>query len=224
MTEILCPTCGKPNSDDHNFCDHCGAPLFSVDPLPPGSPSLRDEIFDDEDNETPIQSTEPLDESSRLDSYFSPTEPLEETPENSPQNTEPLDDFSRLDDLIPAPDPLNDHPTNGTSQPVDESDASSRLDDFFVPDEPLTRSEEESDRLDKPAFDPFLDPSARDELLGEDTPEEKDGGDWQYLTEPSTDDSLPEKTPPVLDHSDNFDFLSSLSDESTSENSCPGVR
>ncbi|RLD99238.1 MAG: hypothetical protein DRJ13_10020, partial [Bacteroidetes bacterium] len=77
MAEIICSTCGKPNTDDHNFCDHCGAPLFSVDPLPPDSPSLRDGLFDNTDDKTPAQFPEPMDEASRLDSLLSPPEPLE---------------------------------------------------------------------------------------------------------------------------------------------------
>ena len=218
MTEILCPTCGKPNTDDHNFCDHCSAPLFSVDPLPPDSPSLRDDLFDNNDTKTPVQSAEPLDEGARLDSLLSPEEPLEE----ATQTAESTDDFSRLDDLIPAPDPLDAPDTRGDTQPVEESEASSRLDDFFATDDPFTSSEEEEKKQpDPPAFDPFLEPSARDELLGEETPVEKNGGDWQYLTEPSAEDSLSGKTPPVEEPADNLDFLSSLSDDSTPEEESP---
>jgi hypothetical protein len=213
MTEILCPTCGKPNTDDHNFCDHCSAPLFSVDPLPSDSPSLRDDLFDNNDTNKPVQSTEPMDEGSRLDSLLAPEEPLEE----APKTAESTDDFSRLDDLIPAPDPLDAPHTRGDTQPAEESEDSSRLDDFFATDDPITGSEEEKKQPDPPAFDPFLEPSARDELLGEETPVEKNGGDWQYLTEPSAEDSLSGKNPPDEEPADNLDFLSSLSDDSTPE-------
>jgi hypothetical protein len=213
MTEILCPTCGKPNTDDHNFCDHCSAPLFSVDPLPSDSPSLRDDLFDNNDTNKPVQSTEPMDEGSRLDSLLAPEEPLEE----APKTAESTDDFSRLDDLIPAPDPLDAPHTRGDTQPAEESEDSSRLDDFFATDDPITGSEEEKKQPDPPAFDPFLEPSARDELLGEETPVEKNGGDWQYLTEPSAEDSLSGKNPQVEEPADNLDFLSSLSDVSTPE-------
>ena len=213
MTEILCPTCGKPNTDDHNFCDHCSAPLFSVDPLPLDSPSLRDELFDINDTKKPVQSTEPMDEGSRLDSLLAPEEPLEE----APKTAESTDDFSRLDDLIPAPDPLDAPHTRGDAQPAEESEESSRLDDFFATDDPITGSEEEKKQPDPPALDPFLEPSVRDELLGEETPVEKNGGDWQYLTEPSAEDSLSGKNPPVEEPADNLDFLSSLSDDSTPE-------
>ena len=221
MAEILCSTCGKPNTDDHNFCDHCGAPLFSVDPLPPDSPSLRDNLFDNNDDNTPSQSPEPLDGDSRLDSLLSPQEPLDKAPEEPSQAADSLDEFSRLDDLIPAPEPEDDPPVEGEPQPLEESDATSRLDDFFATDDPFTSSEEENKQTDPPAFDPFLEPSARDQLLGEESPGDTSGGEWEYLTEPFAEDSLSEKSPPVEEPTDNLDFLSSLSDDSTSEIESP---
>jgi len=221
MAEILCSTCGKPNTDDHNFCDHCGAPLFSVDPLPPDSPSLRDDIFDNNDDKTPTQSPEPLDEASRLDSLLSPQDPLEKAPEEHPQAAGSLDEFSRLDDLIPAPEPEAGPPAVGEPQPLEESDASSRLDDFFATDSPFTGSEEEKKQSDPPAFDPFLEPSARDELLGEESPGDTSGGEWEYLTEPFAEDSLSEKKPPVEEPADNLDFLTSLSDDSATQMESP---
>ncbi len=208
MNEILCPTCGKPNTDDHNFCDHCGAPLFSVDPLPPDSPSLRDDLFDDNEDKTPVQSLYPQDEGSRLDSLLSDEDPLQDPPHLS----DSLDDSARLDDLIPAPEPSAEFPVEDDIQPIGESDASSRLDDFFTTDDPFISSEEEKEP-DPPAFDPFLEPSARDELLGEETPAEKNGGAWEYLTEPSTENSLTEKNLPIEKPADNLDFLSSLADD-----------
>ena len=154
-----------------------------------------------------------MDEGSRLDSLLAPEEPLEE----APKTAESTDDFSRLDDLIPAPDPLDGPHTRGDTQPAEETDDSSRLDDFFTTDDPITGSEEEKKQPDPPAFDPFLEPNARDELLGEETPVEKNGGDWQYLTEPSAKESLSGKNPPDEEPADNLDFLSSLSDDSTPE-------
>jgi len=216
MTEILCPTCGKPNADDHNFCDHCNAPLFNVDPLPPDSPSLRDDLFDSSDPKTPAQSAGP-DEGARLDSYLSPEESLEEVP----QKSESTDDFSRLDDLIPAPETMDAHEPREDKKPVEESDASSRLDDFLDTAGPITGSEEEKKQPDPPPFDPFLEPSARDELLGEEPPVEKNGGDWQYLTEPSNEESISGKTPPIEEPLNNLDFLSSLSDDIAREEESP---
>lgn len=220
MAEILCSTCGKPNTDDHNFCDHCGAPLFSVDPLPPDSPSLRDDLFDNNDDTTPDQSSELLDEA-RLDSLLSPQDPLEKAPEDPQKSVGSLDEYSRLDDLIPAPEPEDDPPVEEEPQPVEESDASSRLDDFFATDDPFTGTEEEEKQSDPPAFDPFLEPAARDQLFGEESPGDTSGGEWEYLTEPSAEDNLSEKSPPVEEHADNLDFLSSLSDDSASEMESP---
>ncbi|HDN04824.1 MAG TPA: zinc-ribbon domain-containing protein [Chloroflexi bacterium] len=221
MTEIICSTCGKPNTDDQNFCDHCGAPLFSVDPLPLDSPSLRDDLFDNTVDKTPAQFPEPMDEASRLDSLLSPQEPLEKIPEVTPQAAGSLDEFSRLDDLIPAPEPEDGPPSEGGPQPLEESDASSRLDDFFATDNPFTDPEEEKKQPEPPAFDPFLEPSARDQLLGEESPGDTSGGEWEYLTKPSAEDSSLEKTPPVEEPADNLDFLSSLSDDSAPETESP---
>jgi hypothetical protein len=213
MAEILCPTCGKPNVDDHNFCDHCGAPLFRIDPLPPDSPSLRDDLFDTHDDKPPA---EPFDESSRLDSLLSPEEPLEDTS----QFPAPQDDSTRLDDLIPAPDSLNGLPAESEPQKSAEPQELSRLDDFFSTENPFTEPTEE--KLPEPeGFDPFLDPSARSELLGEVSPADKDGGEWEYLTDAQAEDRPPETTPSIEEPSDNLDFLSALSDNSAPEKQSP---
>ena len=216
MAEILCPTCGKPNADDHNFCDHCGAPLFSIDPLPPDSPSLRDNLFDNKDEITPTQPAVPLDESSRLDSLLSPEEPLTDTP----QSPEPQDDSTRLDDLIPAPESFEELPAESEQKSSEESDAASRLDDFFATEDPFTGPDEEK-LPDPDAFDPLLDPSARDELLGEESPIDKDGGEWEYLTETPTTESPPKIPPSIEEPPDNLEFLNSLSDEVTPEKESP---
>lgn len=216
MAEILCPTCGKPNTDDHNFCDHCGAPLFSVDPLPPDSPSLRDDIFDNNDEITSSQSVEPLDESARLDSLLSPDEPLEE----ELLSPDPIDDSTRLDDLIPALDPVDGSPAEGKPQPDGEPDPASRLDDFFATDDPFTGPDEEK-LPDPQTIGSFLDPSVRDELLGEESPAEKDGGEWEYLTETPSEDGGSEPTPAIEEPSDNLDFLSALSSDSVPESESP---
>lgn len=217
MTEIQCPTCGKSNTDDHNFCDHCGAPLFSLDPIPPDSPSPRDDFFDNNQDRKPVQTPQPLDEASRLDSLLSPEEPLEEVPKETPHPVEPVDDFSRLDDLIPAPEPLDRDPVEKRPQPQEESDASSRLDDFFAADELFTGSDEEKDQAKIPAFDPFLDPSARDDLLGEEGPVDKSGEEWNYFTEPPAEESLTERSPSIEEPANNLDFLNALSDNSITE-------
>ena len=191
MTDIQCPTCGKPNTDDQNFCDHCGAPLFSLDPLPPDSPSMRDELFDKEEDPIPAQPQGPSDEASRLDSLLAPDEPLADIQEESLQPTEPSDEFSRLDDLVPA---LEEPPAEIAPQVPEGSDESSRLDDFFADDDRLSDFKPEKEEPDAPAFDPFLDPSARDELLGIESPPEipEDRLDMFQL---SSEDSAPGEEP-----------------------------
>ena len=144
MTDIQCSTCGRSNVDDHNFCDYCGAPLFSVDPLPPDSPSLRDDLFNKEEGGTPVQPQEPLDEASRLDSLLAPDESFQDISKETPQPTAPTDDSSRLDDLIPAPE---ESPAEPDLQPIEESDASSRLDDFFAEDDTFKEDKKEKENV-----------------------------------------------------------------------------
>jgi len=221
MAEILCPTCGESNANDHNFCDHCGAPLFSVDPLPPDSPSMRDDIFDSKDDDLmPAQPAETGDEASRLDSLLSPDEPLEAAPKNPPRIPEPVDDFLSLDDLAPEPEPIEESPADEPPS-LDDSLTSIRLDDLLSTKEPLGDAEPKKEEADIPAFDPFLDPSARDELLGEESSGDTSGGEWEYLTDPSPEESLTGTTLPVEEPADNLDFLSSLSDDSSPESESP---
>ena len=170
-----------------------------MNPFPPDSPSLRDDLFDNDSDRTPSQPAQPQDEGTRLDSLLSPEEPLEETPKTEPEITGPMDDSSRLDDLIPAPEPMNGEPLEEAPPHVKESESSSRLDDFFESDNLFEGAEEKSkgdEETEPPAFDPFLDPSARNDLLGEQSPVEDIKSEWQYLTEPPTDESLSGRTPP----------------------------
>jgi hypothetical protein len=115
MTEILCPTCGRPNPENHTTCDFCGSPLGSEeldrldDLLSPQEPSdelsrLNDLIPQEEipappPSEPPIPDDfslrdelveEPSQESSRLDEIFSDQEPTDSFLEERIQPTEPL--------------------------------------------------------------------------------------------------------------------------------------
>ena len=111
MTDILCPTCGRPNPDKLMSCDYCGSPL-GID----GS-SLRDNLLPPEDKSGIGNnlSAEP-DESSRLEDFFKSEEP---------------DDSSLRNDLLTPEDP--DSRESLLSPKADES---SRLDDFVQPTEP----------------------------------------------------------------------------------------
>ena len=111
MTDILCPTCGRPNPDELTFCDYCGSAL-GTDGF-----SLRDNLLPPEDKSGigNIQSAEP-DESSRLDDFF---------------KSEELDDSSLRNDLLTPEDP-----DDRKSLLSREADESSRLDDLVQPTEP----------------------------------------------------------------------------------------
>jgi len=118
MTDILCPTCGRPNPDELTSCDYCGSPLGSD-----GS-SLRENLLPPEDKPgiENIQSAEP-DESSRLDDFFKSEEPDDSSLRNdllTPEDPEDreialspeTDESSRLDDLVQPTEPyLGTHPT-----------------------------------------------------------------------------------------------------------------
>ena len=119
MTDILCPTCGRPNPDELTSCDYCGSPLGT------DGPSLRDNLLPPEDKSGTgnIQSLEP-DESSRLDDFFKPEEP---------------DDSSLRNDLLTP-----EYPDDQESLLSPEADESSRLDDLVQP----TELEESSLRSD----------------------------------------------------------------------------
>jgi len=111
MTDILCPTCGRPNPDELTSCDYCGSPLGT------DGPSLRDNLLPPEEKSGTgnIQSFE-SDESSRLDDFFKSEEP---------------DDFSLRNDLLTPEDP-----DDRESLLSPEADESSRLDDLVQPTEP----------------------------------------------------------------------------------------
>ncbi|NOQ38850.1 MAG: hypothetical protein GQ562_00890 [Anaerolineales bacterium] len=151
MTDILCPTCGRPNPDDQESCEFCGSPLRTDDS------SLRNDLLPAEDINS-IGSLPPVepDDSSRLDDLFKPDEPDDSSRfDDFFKPTEP-DDSSRLDDFLP-PEENNDRdslePTGlEDSSPLKdffssddigdqdrvqptEPDDSSRLDDFLPPEE-----------------------------------------------------------------------------------------
>ncbi len=158
MTDILCPTCGRPNPDDESSCDFCGSPL-GADEL-----SRLDEL---------VSPNEPADEISRLDDLV--------TPENN--QVEKSEDSSRLDDYlksedIPVDDPEEISIRDELFSAEDTSDKPSLRDELFsiekkpgepVPLEEIFSSEEESQ-----------DPSPLEEIFPvEDKPKEPslDNGD-----------------------------------------------
>ncbi len=122
MTDILCPTCGRPNPDDQESCEFCGSPLGTDDS------SLRNDLLPAEDINS-LGSLPPVepDDSSRLDDLFKPDDSSRFDDFFKP--TEP-DDSSRLDDFLP-PEENNDR---DSLEPTGLED-SSPLKDFFSSDD-----------------------------------------------------------------------------------------
>jgi len=141
MTDILCPTCGRPNPDNQGSCEFCGSPLGTDDS------SLRNDLFPAKDINAPGRHppVEP-DDSSRLDDFLKPTEPAgsslrndffppEENDDHGSLEPTGLNDSSPLKDFFSPEDPGNQE----SIQPT-EPDDSSRLDDFLKPTEPAGSS------------------------------------------------------------------------------------
>jgi hypothetical protein len=185
MTEIICPTCGRPNEEDQIACEFCGTPIETD-----GLSRLNDLIPPDKS----------LDESSRLDDLLTPKEPPEESsrlddllqPEDTPEESSRLDDLlqpdesSRLDDLISSDDPVKKIP-----------DEPSRSDDL-LPDDFTTE--------DTTPLDDFL----KDEVTSEETTSLDDFLSADFTTEETAplEDFLKDKDEPE-EISSLDDFLTS---------------
>ena len=125
MTDILCPTCGRPNPDDKISCDFCGSPL-GADEL-----SRLDDL---------VSPSEPADEISRLDDFISPDKDQEDKTEDS----------SRLDDYLKAEDlPVDDSDEISIRDEIFSTEESS--DQQSLRDELISKEShpEELDRLDE---------------------------------------------------------------------------
>jgi len=210
MTDILCPTCGRPNPDELTSCDYCGSPLGSD-----GS-SLRENLLPPEDKPgiENIQSAEP-DESSRLDDFFKSEEPDDSslrndllTPEDQENALSPeTDESSRLDDLVQPTEPegslvRNDFFTadeNNIWEPIQpsESDETSPADDIISSEDTSTRDSIQSvkpdetsqpDDFDPPEFNLEADSPLKSEL---DAPSPQE--DF-FVPEESTEEAI---LPPV---------------------------
>jgi hypothetical protein len=136
MTEIQCPTCGRPNPDNQTTCDFCGSPLGS------------EELDRLDDLLSPQDSTE---EVSRLDDLI----PQDKTPKPAPEEAPFPDDFSLRDELIEE--------TPQESSQLGEISSDQDLTDSFIteriqPTEPLLPEEPASktpqDIPDAPSLEP----------------------------------------------------------------------
>ncbi len=231
MTDILCPTCGRPNSENHSSCDFCGGPLGEEDITSAQNSSLRDDLFSNENPNEPLEPKEPMDEASRLDSLFSP-DPLPPDSQKEPgdQPPESLNDISRLDDLIPAPESTEVLPEEEI-QTGESLDDSSLLDDIFGSDDPLQEPKPQNnfptDDLfpddisapELPSQDPLPDSASEDDQLQEKSSTETPGEDWDFLTEPSSSSGLPQENSPAEESQGDWGFLTP--DPSSDDNLSP---
>lgn len=219
MTDILCPTCGRPNSENHSSCDFCGGPLGSEDITSVQNSSLRDDLFSNENPNEPLEPRESMDEASRLDSLFSPDPPpLDSQKEPGDQPPESLNDVSRLDDLIPAPESTEALPEEEI-QTGESLDDSSLRDDILGSDDPLQEPKPQNrfplDNLfpddisapELPSQDPLPDSPPEDDQLQEKSSMETPGEDWDFLTEPSSSSGLPQENSPAEEPQGDWDFL-----------------
>ena len=218
MAELLCPICGRQNSEDREFCDFCGNPLDGALIVEDSStPSIDapaddqdevsrlDSLFSDAEDDTHGSESSLSDSSgpeSRLDSYL--------TPEETPSETESSDDASRLDDYLSPEDierPLSEPPR---STSPDSQDESSRLDDYFseggADSQTLSSpsEEDESSRLDDFFADNILDSPDPFRETGLPSPEEsaQTPEDLGAFDLPSEELSLPKELEDKLNGSE----------------------
>ena len=171
MADVLCPICGRPNSNHREFCDFCGNPLDGALPVESNQPSPRDELLDK-------GSSESSDEASRLDDLLQPPiEGLESSRLDNYQDISPLDGDSRLDDYLPVEE---------TPSPEPKSSDASRLDDYLPPEEPVEDTSLDLESLSEDSPD---DASRLDEYLPPDEPVEDTSLDLESLSEDSLDDA-----------------------------------
>ncbi len=135
MADILCPTCGRPNSKDREFCDFCGNPLDGALTAKPQGTSLRNDLFTEESSPDLPQDRNDQDEISRLESLLSETEG-EGTPFQKP-TPESGEESSRLDEYLPAEEPLSKADSSQRKAAPEETDDTSRLEEYFREENPV---------------------------------------------------------------------------------------
>jgi hypothetical protein len=171
MADVLCPICGRPNSDHREFCDFCGNPLDGALRVEDDASRLDSLVPAPEEEIQPANledrlDSDPLNGDSRLESLFAAQDnDFEEPSQIDPGFTEPLNGGSRLDDYLPIEKPTAD------LEPEDLGmDDSSRLDQYLSPEKP-----EEAPSLDFESLssDQEDDSSRLDDYLTPETPPEK---------------------------------------------------
>jgi hypothetical protein len=178
MPDILCPTCGRPNPDDRNFCDFCGSPIKDLDPLSPDQSSLRDDFLEPEGG----KNQESQDESARLDSFFADQDtPRDISDFQEPVQTGPDDDPFDLDDLL-SPESQEQGPDPGERPlPGEDPEVSFQLDDFLGPAEsgpeptPEAGSSQFESQEDAFEFDDWFTPEESEGPASAEEPVQREG-------------------------------------------------
>ncbi len=149
MAEVLCPICGRPNSEHREFCDFCGNPLDGALRVEGDSSSARNDLLGD-------QLSDSMDDASRLDSLVpAPDDEIEPAQQDKTQRDEPLNGDSRLESLLSAQDDLVEEPPQVEPEASDAFNGGSRLDDYLpveetpVHQEPGDIKQDDSSRLDE---------------------------------------------------------------------------
>jgi len=214
MPDILCPTCGRPNPEDLNLCDFCGSPIKELDASSPGFDSLRDDFLSPDKEDGPG----PIDESSRLDSFFTEPEPIDASPLDTGKDpADPTKDPFRLDEILPPEDQMPETEPLDQSSSYTKADESGQFEDFLseqappkevFPEPVSSPGEEEEDGFlldDLFASEEIEEPIRPEEInISEDTqPEPRDDSppsEESWFEEPSQESIIPEeKEGPVGD-------------------------
>lgn len=194
MADVLCPICGKQNSEHREFCDFCGNPLDGALRVEGDSGSAGDNLLG-------TQGQDFQDDASRLDSLVpAPGEETQPSQQDGEESPELPQGASRLASLLSDQDHQTEEPPPGDPKESDLFNGGSRLDDYLpVEETPISRerqdfTEDESSRLDdylapeEPSDDSILDfenlsethkdDAARlDDYLGPESPQEQEEPD-----------------------------------------------
>lgn len=188
MSDVLCPICGRPNSDLREFCDFCGNPLDgalrvegeadsgdgllgNLPPEPLDDASRLDDLVPapEDDLPAPAGDDQPLNGDFRLESLLA--DDLGDPLETDPPSPESLNGGSRLDDYLPV-----DQPPADLEPGAQGADDLSRLDEYLSPEKPQEELPLDVDSLSASQED---DASRLDDYLKPEIPAEQaesDGG------------------------------------------------
>jgi hypothetical protein len=172
MADVLCPTCGRPNSDHREFCDFCGNPLDGALRVEDDGVSQDQGLLD---NLTP----DSMDDAARLNNLVpAPEEDKGPPAADSFFEDTPLSEDSRLESYFTEQDDPIDEPSEDDSTPTDRDNGGSRLDDYLLVDDSVRYRETEE----------------LEDIHGEDASQEDD-----YLTPERPEEQIQLETQHLLD-------------------------